>query len=96
MTSIVPELAHPASPAISSTGCRGGRLNSGPIVDGPAFGVGIKVRPFEHSAANDIPGAKVGANVARHQAMSGHNEPAPSQVNGMLDYAQPRLATAQA
>ena len=38
----------------------------------------------------------MGANVARRQAMSGHNEPAPSQVSGMLGYAQRRLATAQA
>jgi hypothetical protein len=38
----------------------------------------------------------MGANSARHQAMSGHDEPAPSQVNGMLGYAQLRLATAQA
>jgi len=41
-------------------------------------------------------GAKLGANSARHQATSGHNEPAPSQVNGMLGYARPRLATVQA
>jgi hypothetical protein len=28
----------------------------------------------------------MGANVARRQATSGHSEPAPSQVNGMLGY----------
>ena len=27
--------------------------------------------------------AKMGANIPRHQATSGHNEPAPSQVNGI-------------
>jgi hypothetical protein len=42
------------------------------------------------------PGAKMGANIARHQATSGHNEPVSSQVNGMLGYKQRRLATAQA
>ena len=38
----------------------------------------------------------MGANSARRQATSGHNEPAPSQVNGMPGYAQRHLATAQA
>ena len=38
----------------------------------------------------------MGANSARRQATSGHNEPAPSQVNGMSGYTQRRLATAQA
>jgi hypothetical protein len=38
-------------------------------------------------------GAKLGANSARRQATSGHTEPAPSQVNGMLGYSQRRLAT---
>ena len=42
------------------------------------------------------PGAKMGANIARHQATSGHNELVSSQVNGMLGYKQRRLATAQA
>ena len=37
----------------------------------------------------------MGVNGARHQAMSGHNEPAPSQVSGILGYAKLRLATAQ-
>jgi hypothetical protein len=38
----------------------------------------------------------MGANNARCQATSGHNEPAPSQVNGVLGYTQQRLATAPA
>jgi hypothetical protein len=39
----------------------------------------------------------VGATSAWHQALLGQkSEPAPSQVNGMLDYAQNRLAKAQA
>jgi hypothetical protein len=39
----------------------------------------------------------MGANSARRQATSGHNnEPAPSQVNGMPGYAQRHLAAAQA
>jgi hypothetical protein len=38
----------------------------------------------------------MGANSARRQATSGHNESAASQVNGMQGYIQRRLATAQA
>ena len=38
----------------------------------------------------------MGANSASRQATSGHNEPATSQVNGMLGYTQRRLATAPA
>ena len=33
----------------------------------------------------------MGANSARRQVASGHNEPAPSQVNGMLAYTQRHL-----
>ena len=39
------------------------------------------------SVANGSPGAKMGANNASRQATSGHNGPAPSQVNGMLGYS---------
>jgi hypothetical protein len=38
----------------------------------------------------------MGANIARRQATPGHNEPVPSQVNGMLGNAQLHLATVEA
>jgi hypothetical protein len=38
----------------------------------------------------------LGANSVRRQATPGHNERAPSQVNGMLGYSQRHLATAAA
>ncbi len=34
------------------------------------------------SAANEFPGAKLGANNARHQATPGHVQPELPQVNG--------------
>lgn len=52
--------------------------------------------PFEHARLTISLGAMLGANSPRRQATSGHNEPSPSQVNGMLGYTQRRLATAQA
>jgi hypothetical protein len=45
------------------------------------------------SAANHIPGAKLGANDHGHRATSGHTQPLPEQSNGTSGHTWHRLAT---
>ena len=90
LDSVACQLGHPAGTA-ETEGC-----SPCPLTTGASHKSEFRSGHSNISAANDIPGAKMGANSARRQATSGHNEPAPSQVNGMLGYAQQRLATAKA
>src|ERR1017187_2155510 len=62
---------------------------------GPAEPVRQHGRGYKNLAElRALPGAKLGANDARHQATPSHIQPASPQVNGILGNVRPRLAMA--